>query len=381
LDQPWWGSRDTLALSISDAARICGVKRRTIRRRLQTGEFEHAYKDDEGAWQIPVNDLLGAGLRPNLVTDPDEPRIVFSAASQVERLRTEVAVLRERVRALEIIAREREERVTDLRTILRMLPAPMEPKPEPEAAAEAIPEVTPQAPEALEASIEEEEAPPLEEAWQGGIEEEAPPLEEAWEGAPEEELGYEPLTEEEEGAVAWSSSAGEQDAGTSPFNAAPPTEPLLVLPDTPAGEAEPSEGALEHSAELLENARLRSDELLEDAMSMWWPSAPAAQRPSSAGVGAPSWGESEAKADVATRTAESPERPSAEIPVPRPPVHPEPDAEAPFTVQPAMPPEGGLFAPSFDDSSLDWLDPDFGRPPRHLRRGLGRFFRRHRKPK
>jgi hypothetical protein len=378
LDQPWWGSRDTLALSISDAARICGVKRRTVRRRLQTGEFEHAYKDDDGAWHIPVNDLLGAGLRPNLVTDPDEPRIVFSASSQVERLRTEVAVLRERVRALEIIAREREERVTDLRTILRMLPAPLEPKPEP--GPETIPEAIPQTPEAWEASTEVE-APPLEEAWQGGIEEEAPPPG-AWEGAPEEELGYEPLTEEEqEGAVAWSSSAGEEGAGTSRFTAAPPTEPLLVLPDTPGGEAEPSEGALEHSAVLLENARQRSDELLEDAMSMWWPAAPAAQRASSAGLAAPSWGEAEIQADVATRTAESRERVSAEIPLPRPPLQAESAAEAPFTVQPAMPPEGGLFAPSFDDSSLDWLDPSLDQPPRHLRRRLGRFFRRDRKPK
>jgi hypothetical protein len=370
-----------LALSISDAARICGVKRRTVRRRLQTGEFEHAYRDDDGAWQIPVNDLLGAGLRPNLVTDPEEPRIVFSAASQVERLRTEIAVLRERVRALEIIAREREERVADLRTILRMLPAPMEPQPEPEPGPGAIPGAIPQTPEALEAIIEEEEAPPFEEAWQGGIEEEASPPD-AWEGVPEEEIGYEPLTEEEqEGAVAWSSSAGGEGARMSPFTAAPPTEPLLVLPDAPAGEAEPSEGALEHSAELLENARQRSDELLEDAMSMWWPSAPAAQRASSAGLVAPSWGEAEGVAEVATRTAESRERISAEIPLPRPPVQAESDAEAPFTVQPAMPPEGGLFAPSFDDSSLEWLDPNFGPPPRHLRRRLGRFFRRNRKPK
>jgi hypothetical protein len=47
-----------------------------------------------------------------------------------------------------------------------------------------------------------------------------------------------------------------------------------------------------------------------------------------------------------------------------------------------MPPEGGLFVPgAFDESTFDWLDPDFGRPPRHLRRRLGRFFRRQRRPK
>jgi hypothetical protein len=361
LDQPWWGSRDTLALSISDAARICGVKRRTIRRRLQTGEFEHAYRDDEGAWQIPVNDLLGAGLRPNLVTDPEEPRIVFSAASQVERLRTEVAVLRERVRALEIIAKEREERVTDLRTILRMLPAPTEPHPEPEPA-----------PEARVEPLEEPEV---------RVEEEAPQPQ-AWEEGPEEEFGYEPLTkEEEEAAVAWSVSAGDEGGGTSPFAAPPATEPLLVLPDAPGGETVPSEGAFEHSAELLENARLRSDELLEDAMSMWWPSAPAAPRPGSAAPGASRWGDAEARTGPAIQTAQSPERVSAAIPLPRPPVPAESDERALSTAQPTVAPEGGLFArDSLDESSFDWLDPDLGPPPRHLRRRLGRFFRRHRKP-
>src|SRR5688572_3140622 len=82
LDQPLWGSRDRLALSISEAAQGCGVRRRTIRRRHQAGEFEDAYKDPDGTWRIPVNGLVASGLRPNVVSDPDEPRIVFTAASQ-----------------------------------------------------------------------------------------------------------------------------------------------------------------------------------------------------------------------------------------------------------------------------------------------------------
>src|SRR6266511_1929398 len=149
LDQPWRGSRQSLALSISEAAKICGVKRRTIRRRHQAGDFEHAFRDPDGTWRIPVYDLVAAGLRPPVVPDPDEPRIVFSAASQVDRLRTEVAILRERVRALEIIAKEREERVTDLRTILRMLPAP-------KVADEAAP---PRAEEPLPPTLDVEEEP------------------------------------------------------------------------------------------------------------------------------------------------------------------------------------------------------------------------------
>jgi hypothetical protein len=162
-----------------------------------------------------------------------------------------------------------------------------------------------------------------------------------------------------------------------PSTVAPATEPLLVLPDSPGpgGELSPSEGAFEHSTELLEHARQRSDELLEDAMSMWWPSAPAAPR-SGAAPGGPRGAEVETRADVATQTAETPQRAPAEIPIPRPAVPAERDEEAPLT----SPPAGSLFARPLDDSSLDWLDPDLGPPPRHLRRRLGRFFRRHRKP-
>jgi hypothetical protein len=35
----------------------------------------------------------------------------------------------------------------------------------------------------------------------------------------------------------------------------------------------------------------------------------------------------------------------------------------------------------YDEASYDWVDPGFGRPPRHLRRRLGRFFRRNPRPR
>ncbi len=356
MDQPWRGSRQSLALSISEAAKICGVKRRTIRRRHQAGDFEHAFRDPDGTWRIPVYDLVTAGLRPPVVPDPDEPRIVFSAASQVDRLRTEVAILRERVRALEIIAKEREERVTDLRTILRMLPAP---------------------------KVADEAAPPR-------AEEPLPPTLDVEEEPLEQEVREQPASEEvrEAPAPRRPSVAGETPSPvrvSSPFDSpaspAASNEPIVILPDVSSEEPEPPEGALERSAELLETARRRSAELLEDAMALWWPSpatggqpdaapsaarrpGPPAAKPASAPAQASTTVSDEALAG-ATLTGET---------VASPPVERAQPPQAPRSEPPS---ESELFTPlPIDEASFDWLDPDFGRPPKHLRHRFDRFLRR-----
>ena len=351
MDQPWWGSRETLSLSISEAASVCGVKRRTIRRRHQAGEFEHAFKDEEGSWRIPIGDLAAAGLRPDVVTDPDEPRIVFSAASQVDRLRMEVAVLRERVRALEIIAREREERVSDLRTILRMLPA----------AGETVQPLTPAAEAPLPVEVEEEPAP------DGEVTVESVP-ETVWEG-PSSTPPMTPTPPEEEPLP---------QRATSPFDTPVPaasSEPVVILPDAPSREIGAPEQSFERTAELLEGARKRSAELLDDAMTLWWPSPgrqrqnPGSTPPESGAAGRIDRPGLAAAVPVSDEAAAGPlmtETPEpAPQPLPRPPV---PEDDDRFSRSP------------LDDPSFDWLDPNFGQPPRHLRRRLGRFLRRSRKP-
>jgi hypothetical protein len=50
-------------LSVSAAARACGVSRRTIHRRLAEQAFPEAVQAEDGTWSIPVEDLLAAGLR------------------------------------------------------------------------------------------------------------------------------------------------------------------------------------------------------------------------------------------------------------------------------------------------------------------------------
>jgi hypothetical protein len=126
------------ALTISEAARACGVNRRIIRRHRQVGDFPGAFRDEDSVWRIPIEDLRLVGLPADLTRKTEETLEEASEGSpeeplgdiRVERLRTEVAVLRERLRAAELIAMEREKRVEDLRLILRLLPPPS-PLPQP----------------------------------------------------------------------------------------------------------------------------------------------------------------------------------------------------------------------------------------------------------
>jgi hypothetical protein len=384
LEQPWWESRDKLALSISEAAQVCGVRRRTIRKRHQAGEFEHAFKDPDGSWKIPVNDLIASGLRPNVVADPDEPRIVFTAASQVDRLRMEVAVLRERVRALEVIARERGERVNDLRTILRMLPAHSEPEESPIATAEEEPPPDPEPP----APAEEEPVPftqdviaVAEEEGHDAVSEEVPAEVESSEvasaGVESSEVEWAEATLAEP-----SVEAQQTPAPVRVMSQLDPSEPVIILPDAPANVPEPSEGALDRSAEMLESARQRSTELLDDALSMWWPSG--GTRTQSEERSSP-WASSpsdeppvhddpiqteRAWAQASRAVNPAPHSPPEVDPVPSPPPIPQTSEKSDLFTQAAA-----------DESSLDWLDPDFERPPTHVRRRLGRLFRRNRRPR
>lgn len=49
--------------SLSDAARLTGVSRSTMRRYREGGDFPNAYKNTDKVWMIPVEDLLAKGLK------------------------------------------------------------------------------------------------------------------------------------------------------------------------------------------------------------------------------------------------------------------------------------------------------------------------------
>ena len=116
----------TAHLSLSEAAKQAQTSRRTIERRLHAGQFPNAHKATGGSWQIPVTDLLAAGVRLNAPTPPDPAPEV----SEVEHLREALAIAETRASEAEARARIAEIRAEgalqnaeDLRTALRMLAA------------------------------------------------------------------------------------------------------------------------------------------------------------------------------------------------------------------------------------------------------------------
>jgi hypothetical protein len=123
-------------LSLTAAARTAGVSRSTLRRRLSEGAFSGAQRDAQGAWLIPVTDLIQAGLSPAVTPPTSTPMSmpvngVVSLPDlpvRVAELEAELATERLKREAAERLATERLDRVEDLRLALRALgPAPTDP--------------------------------------------------------------------------------------------------------------------------------------------------------------------------------------------------------------------------------------------------------------
>ncbi|MGP4992306.1 hypothetical protein, partial [Glutamicibacter ardleyensis] len=58
--------------TINRAAQECGVSPSTIKRRLREGKFPNAVQGAGGAWTIPVQDLVLAGLKPGKPAPPEQ---------------------------------------------------------------------------------------------------------------------------------------------------------------------------------------------------------------------------------------------------------------------------------------------------------------------
>ena len=118
--------------TVSQAADVCQVSRKTITRRYQQLKEGGAYKDKAGQWAIPAVALLHAGLAPGRPAAPDTvPSTQASAPGQqdtatglrVAELEAQVTEYRHRAEVAEQLAAERSARVEDLRQALRMLEA------------------------------------------------------------------------------------------------------------------------------------------------------------------------------------------------------------------------------------------------------------------
>jgi len=125
-------SHPVQTFTVSQAAEVCQVSRKTITRRYDQLKLGGAYKDKAGQWAIPVAALLHAGLTPGRPAAPDTvPSTQASALGQqdtatglrVAELEAKVTEYRHRAEVAEQLAAERSARVEDLRQALRMLEA------------------------------------------------------------------------------------------------------------------------------------------------------------------------------------------------------------------------------------------------------------------
>jgi excisionase family DNA binding protein len=126
------------SLTITEAARLCGVSVSTIRRYLAAGRFPTARQQpsplpgQRGLWRIPTQDLLAAGLRPRQAPIPDqeqknEPSSGRTAGQpgddRVRELEHALELERTRRRAAEDLAAERAHTIQTLERALRALQA------------------------------------------------------------------------------------------------------------------------------------------------------------------------------------------------------------------------------------------------------------------
>jgi Helix-turn-helix domain len=107
------------ALSISDAARRCGVHRNTVRRYLDAGKFPGAFREDaRSPWQIPVQDLRQAGLHVRVTSSAEawalQSRSRAELAIQLEELQRKVRDMTHRAEVAEALLSERDRRIEGL---------------------------------------------------------------------------------------------------------------------------------------------------------------------------------------------------------------------------------------------------------------------------
>lgn len=117
-------------VTAGEAARLTGVSRRTILRRVAAGEIEGATRTDTGAWSIPTRALLAAGYELRTPPDPEpvpEVETPDRLRAELDAVRADLADMSTRLAVAEALADERGATIAHLReqltTVTRALPA------------------------------------------------------------------------------------------------------------------------------------------------------------------------------------------------------------------------------------------------------------------
>lgn len=122
------GPSDGATVSVTEAAKLCGVSDDTIRRRLHADVLEGAYQDgpaDAAPWRIPVPSLVAVGLCEPEVLDELDLRLnpnIARLSNQLVDTRAELLAERTSREAAERAYSEAKEEVGYLRkTVDRLL--------------------------------------------------------------------------------------------------------------------------------------------------------------------------------------------------------------------------------------------------------------------
>lgn len=112
--------------TLADAAKICGVSSRTMGRRLHRRDIPGATFDEiKGTWQIPLEGLADAGLKPYAYKNPKASSTDSDETSRIrERLEealVRVAVAEARATDLERLASNLERSVSNFETTQKAL--------------------------------------------------------------------------------------------------------------------------------------------------------------------------------------------------------------------------------------------------------------------
>lgn len=116
-------------LTLAEAVQATGVSHSTMKRRLRADAFPDATQDSNGAWIIPVDNLLAAGLRVNAPTgtaatsSPEPTAAPDPRDARIAELEAQLAAARQAAQMAQELAAERLDRVGDIRLALRALEA------------------------------------------------------------------------------------------------------------------------------------------------------------------------------------------------------------------------------------------------------------------
>ena len=113
-----------VTVSVADAAKLAEVSVDTIRRRIRAGEFKKAWRDhdhESSPWNIPVHDLIDAGMCPASVLDELDERLdpdLHRLANQIIDLKAELSTERTKLETTERLLAHASSEVSYLRGLV-----------------------------------------------------------------------------------------------------------------------------------------------------------------------------------------------------------------------------------------------------------------------